>query len=316
MYVLLAHFVGGVMLILGIFTRAAAMANLPIMMGAVLLFHFDQGFFLRGVIVDAARGKADVAGYEYALFVLAATLAQGFLGTGALGLTKERHRRERAGGRGTGAEHTSCISTELDASRRASSIRSRCRDVPALRSTTAAASTVTERSTKRPMRISFPGGQDQLRRSVYAICLRPPKGVRHEARREGRDRDRRGEGIAPPSWRPAPARARTSPRSTSTAARSWREIDDRYALLVDARRELARLPLVLKALLAGLDPAGARARPAAGEWSPLEILCHLRDEETEDFGARLRVITGGGRIRGDRPGALGRGAPLPRGEPA
>lgn len=87
-YLLLAHFVGGVMLILGIFTRWAAMANLPIMMAAVLLFHFDQGFFLRGVITDVARGKADVAGYEYALFILAATLAQCFLGTGALGLTK------------------------------------------------------------------------------------------------------------------------------------------------------------------------------------------------------------------------------------
>lgn len=87
-YVLLAHFVGGIMLILGVFTRIAAMANLPIMIAAVLLFHFDQGFFLRGVIIDAARGKADVVGYEYALFVLAATLAQCFLGSGALGLTK------------------------------------------------------------------------------------------------------------------------------------------------------------------------------------------------------------------------------------
>jgi putative oxidoreductase len=31
-YILLAHFVGGTMLILGVFTRIAAMANLPIMM--------------------------------------------------------------------------------------------------------------------------------------------------------------------------------------------------------------------------------------------------------------------------------------------
>jgi len=65
------------------------------------------------------------------------------------------------------------------------------------------------------------------------------------------------------------------------------------ALLVEARRELARLPAVLEALLAGLDDAGARTRPAPGEWSPVEILCHLRDEETEDFGARLRVIADG-----------------------
>ena len=64
-------------------------------------------------------------------------------------------------------------------------------------------------------------------------------------------------------------------------------------LLVEARRELARLPLLLEALLAGLDPAGARTRPSTGEWSPVEILCHLRDEETEDFGARLRVILDG-----------------------
>jgi DinB superfamily len=64
-------------------------------------------------------------------------------------------------------------------------------------------------------------------------------------------------------------------------------------LLVEARRELARLPIVLEALLAGLDEAGARMRPATGEWSPVEILCHLRDEESEDFGARLRVIVDG-----------------------
>jgi hypothetical protein len=64
-------------------------------------------------------------------------------------------------------------------------------------------------------------------------------------------------------------------------------------LLEEARRELTRLPLVLETLLAGLDEAGARTRPATGEWSPVEILCHLRDEETEDFGARLRVIVNG-----------------------
>ena len=88
-YMLFAQVVGGALMILGIFTRWAAMANLPIMVGAVLLLHFHEGFFLRGVIIDAARGKTDVVGYEYALVVLAATLAQCFLGTGALGLTKD-----------------------------------------------------------------------------------------------------------------------------------------------------------------------------------------------------------------------------------
>ena len=87
-YLLFVHVVGGVMMILGVFTRWAAMANLPILVGAVLFFHFQEGFFLHGVIVDAARGKAEVAGYEYPLVVLVATLAQCFLGWGALGLTK------------------------------------------------------------------------------------------------------------------------------------------------------------------------------------------------------------------------------------
>ena len=64
-------------------------------------------------------------------------------------------------------------------------------------------------------------------------------------------------------------------------------------LLVEARSELARLPIVLEVLLDGLDEVAARTRPATGEWSPVEILCHLRDEETEDFGARLRVIVDG-----------------------
>ena len=88
-YLLFAHVIGGALMILGIFTRWAAMANLPILLGAVVLFHFQEGFFLHGVIVDATRGKANVAGYEYALVILAATLAQCFLGTGAFGLSKD-----------------------------------------------------------------------------------------------------------------------------------------------------------------------------------------------------------------------------------
>ncbi|TVQ65071.1 MAG: DinB family protein, partial [Phycisphaerales bacterium] len=39
----------------------------------------------------------------------------------------------------------------------------------------------------------------------------------------------------------------------------------------------------------GRCPAGpARWRPAAGAWSIVEIVCHLADEEVEDFRARLR----------------------------
>jgi hypothetical protein len=65
-------------------------------------------------------------------------------------------------------------------------------------------------------------------------------------------------------------------------------------LLATARRDLARLPPVLSALLDELDPLLWTERPAANEWSAVEIVCHLRDEEAEDFGARIRVVVTGG----------------------
>jgi hypothetical protein len=69
---------------------------------------------------------------------------------------------------------------------------------------------------------------------------------------------------------------------------------DPNVLLASARAELARLPPVLAALLGDVDAATWRERPAPAEWSAVEIVCHLRDEETEDFGARVRVIAEGG----------------------
>src|SRR5262249_5769104 len=69
---------------------------------------------------------------------------------------------------------------------------------------------------------------------------------------------------------------------------------DSAALLHEARQELARFPALLDAMVADLMPARWRAQPAPDEWSPVEIVCHLRDEEAEDFGARVRVILDGG----------------------
>ena len=69
---------------------------------------------------------------------------------------------------------------------------------------------------------------------------------------------------------------------------------DAKLLLADVRTELARLPATLRALLDGLDTTLWRERPVEDEWSPIEIICHLRDEEAEDFGARLRVVVTGG----------------------
>ena len=76
-YVILAHGVGGAMILLGVFTRWAALANLPIMAGAFFLVHLKQGFFM---------GRD--GGYEYVLLVLACTLALVFLGPGALSLRR------------------------------------------------------------------------------------------------------------------------------------------------------------------------------------------------------------------------------------
>lgn len=71
-------------------------------------------------------------------------------------------------------------------------------------------------------------------------------------------------------------------------------VTDASRLLAAARRDLARLPATLDALLSDVEDEVWRARPAPGEWAPVEIVCHLRDEEAEDFGARVRVVVEGG----------------------
>src|SRR2546428_6719939 len=77
-YLLLAHGLGGILLILGILVRWAALANIPVMAGALWFVHASQGFFI-------FAGKN---GYEYPLFVLGATVAQILLGPGAFTLKK------------------------------------------------------------------------------------------------------------------------------------------------------------------------------------------------------------------------------------
>jgi hypothetical protein len=46
----------------------------------------------------------------------------------------------------------------------------------------------------------------------------------------------------------------------------------------------------IAALASGVDDEQARWRPAVGEWSILEVVCHLYDEEREDFRTRLDLI--------------------------
>jgi hypothetical protein len=50
----------------------------------------------------------------------------------------------------------------------------------------------------------------------------------------------------------------------------------------------ARFPGALLGVFQGADLELMRAREADGKWSPLEILAHLRDEETIDFRERAQ----------------------------
>jgi putative oxidoreductase len=77
-YLILAHGVGGILLILGVMVRWAALANIPIMAAALWLVHLQQGFFV-------LSGKS---GYEYVLVMLGATIAQALLGAGAFTLKR------------------------------------------------------------------------------------------------------------------------------------------------------------------------------------------------------------------------------------
>lgn len=66
--------------------------------------------------------------------------------------------------------------------------------------------------------------------------------------------------------------------------------DQQYHERVNPELLYARLAAFapgLEQLLGGLSNADARWRPARGGWSVLEIVCHLVDEESEDFRARL-----------------------------
>jgi putative oxidoreductase len=88
-YLIIAHLAGGAFIVLGLFTRWAALANVPIMATAVLRLHLRQGFFLTATVVAGGRA-AVIGGYEFALSLLGATIALALLGSGALALDGAR----------------------------------------------------------------------------------------------------------------------------------------------------------------------------------------------------------------------------------
>lgn len=54
--------------------------------------------------------------------------------------------------------------------------------------------------------------------------------------------------------------------------------------------QLSRHRGIFHQLLTGLTEEDIRFRPTADKWSLLEVICHLRDEEREDFRARVQHV--------------------------
>lgn len=50
---------------------------------------------------------------------------------------------------------------------------------------------------------------------------------------------------------------------------------------------------MIRALLTGVTQEEAAVKPTPESWSQLEVICHLHDEEREDFRARLQDILSG-----------------------
>jgi putative oxidoreductase len=83
-YLIVAHGIGGILIILGLGTRWAALANIPPLASAVFLLHLPQGFFMKPV------GPTSVGGYEFSLTILVGTIALVLLGSGAVSISGAR----------------------------------------------------------------------------------------------------------------------------------------------------------------------------------------------------------------------------------
>ena len=83
-----AEVAGGVALILGVWTRVAALALTPVLIGAIATVHGAAGFFFNN-----ANG-----GWEYPAFWIVALLVQALLGDGALAMVPSRFGAARVRG--------------------------------------------------------------------------------------------------------------------------------------------------------------------------------------------------------------------------
>ena len=55
-------------------------------------------------------------------------------------------------------------------------------------------------------------------------------------------------------------------------------------------QELVQSTEMIRAMIAGIDQEQSQVKPDAKSWSILEVLCHLYDEEREDFREHLDFI--------------------------
>ena len=74
---------GGLMLVIGLYTRWVALVLFPILLVATVKVHGASGWLFTN----------EGGGWEFPAFFAVATVVQGLLGAGALGLTSRIHRR-------------------------------------------------------------------------------------------------------------------------------------------------------------------------------------------------------------------------------
>lgn len=84
---MVAEIVGGVAILAGVYTRAVVAALIPALVGSILFVHGDKGW-----VFSNSGG-----GYEYPLFLIAASAAQLLLGSGSFAVPAWRAGEPRRG---------------------------------------------------------------------------------------------------------------------------------------------------------------------------------------------------------------------------
>jgi len=87
--VLVAEFFGSIALILGLFSRAAAVGIISVMIGAIVTTHLPNGFFMNWTGQQAGEG------FEYHLLVIGMALAIIIQGSGRYSLDRQLARGRR-----------------------------------------------------------------------------------------------------------------------------------------------------------------------------------------------------------------------------